>query len=673
MKNKYIIKQKNLALSQAKLKRDTYKTMREEHRSWKYWWGFWGLPNSALEVVAHATRRIRLICKNINEEELAEEARSDEAKANSKNTSQSLPREIPSDVKGSKGFCGLPLMFIPNIRKSEVNIGTTSKILNFFGINKKLGTSVTLYLGPNKKANRYLKYQYIRLIRSIGGRILYEKVFSEACNKTIYVPHVIWIKKQTSVNLLNQSLDERKKLKANFRKFWAIALNLLVNSQIYRQTLLIKTLGKKDRWFHRDYWIHPLAGFNEDYVRIVKRRKTQTPMKRSWIPQINKFRPLAVAPIPWRMYTGGLANFLYVYLNCSWPENQHGYTCGRGVNTAWTTILTEVIKCAFIFEFDLVGYFNNITHRCVARTLADSNVPKYIIILIMEVTTSDIRNITQQKAAELLDKEKYPDPFDFVKDWEKHEYIPNFRLGFRPRGFGQGNSLSPIVSVFPLLLTKLLKQHGIDCISYCDDGILYGNVYADYLTLLQDILTDGDTGVQISAPKSSWVKLRGKWIHPLKFVGMVYDPETGILSGSTRNGSTLPMSIDLIGLVSDSQKYTANILELEENAELIKQWGDNYKPLDLSANPLNQEMIFLKSYGFRIPSSTEFDWNKWNFITCLIYIINTFPSEDWSISQRLLCNDLGIWQYYFNMERIDRPMAENILRTPWVKNCWRFR
>jgi hypothetical protein len=73
---------------------------------------------------------------------------------------------------GNKGFFGTPLPLIPDIRKSVVDKGVVSMLLETFGIIKRFDRRVTLIKGPNKKANRYLIKQYKRLIKSIDGKLI---------------------------------------------------------------------------------------------------------------------------------------------------------------------------------------------------------------------------------------------------------------------------------------------------------------------------------------------------------------------------------------------------------------------------------------------------------------------------------------------------------------------
>src|SRR5260221_6039380 len=70
---------------------------------------------------------------------------------------------------GSKGYFGTPLPLIPDIRKCEVNEGVVGLLLDALGVSKRFERIVTLHQGPNKKSNRYLTFQYERLIKSIEG------------------------------------------------------------------------------------------------------------------------------------------------------------------------------------------------------------------------------------------------------------------------------------------------------------------------------------------------------------------------------------------------------------------------------------------------------------------------------------------------------------------------
>jgi hypothetical protein len=95
-------------------------------------------------------------------------SRGDFSKANPKEARANLLKDKDLCF-GNKGFYGTPLPLIPDIRTSEVNEGVVGTLLEAFGIVKKFGRIVTLYQGPNRRSNRYLVFQYNRLIKTIDG------------------------------------------------------------------------------------------------------------------------------------------------------------------------------------------------------------------------------------------------------------------------------------------------------------------------------------------------------------------------------------------------------------------------------------------------------------------------------------------------------------------------
>lgn len=94
----------------------------------------------------------------------------------------------PSEVAGGGGsrFWGLPLPLLPDISLSSVEVGEEGSLLKLYGIKQREGTIVQLAKGPNRKANRYLKFQYIRLLESLGGTIFPEDNSKTLHDKTIF-------------------------------------------------------------------------------------------------------------------------------------------------------------------------------------------------------------------------------------------------------------------------------------------------------------------------------------------------------------------------------------------------------------------------------------------------------------------------------------------------------
>jgi hypothetical protein len=567
-----------------------------------------------------------------------------------------LPRKLDTDVGGAKTFCGTPLRLIPNIRDTDIDLGEGHEILEAFGIKRRTGTVVTLFQGPNRRLNRYLAYQYKRLILSIGGSIHTRTELVKEFDRIKKTRYVKWATVMTKVDMAKWKKKEKKVFRFKIRKFWNIGLNLLLNSAAFRITLFLKVLGKSGRWFHRDVNLVELVQYNKEYLKIAKHFKNSMPLFRTWIPEQFKWRPLGSSTVSWRIYTGGFVQLLYVFMLNSWPKHQHGYTNGRGVHTAWKFILRTVIKSKFIFEFDFIGYFNNISHRSVTRSLDRFQVPKYIIMYVMELSSGPVQPPKLKDFLENLEAE----PPTFALDWYKHEYMQKYRKGYRPRGFPQGGSLSPLLSILPVLLDAELERLEIGIVSYCDDGILYGDKMNNFLELLQSLLDDKDTGVKCHLDKSGWVKKDNVWLKPLKFVGLLYEPFEDILSACTRKGSRLPMKIDLVGLRSRTAFVSKDVMVESTRCE----WA---KP-DLEGCPWDDAMFGFWTPGLRkyydlIPlEQARIEFHKWHFWKILKWIVDSDSQYvTLNLSERVIANDSGLWFYFKNVERLDRQEANSML------------
>jgi hypothetical protein len=66
-----------------------------------------------------------------------------------------------------------------------------------------------------------------------------------------------------------------------------------------------------------------------------------------------------------------------------------------------------------------------------------------------------------------------------------------------------------------------------------------------------------DWGIMFSKEKCGYIKRGGKWLKPLKFLGLVYDGLKDTLSAQTRGGSTLALS--------DKEEFLRAYFEQEEH------------------------------------------------------------------------------------------------------------
>lgn len=88
-------------------------------------------------------------------------------------------------------------------------------------------------------------------------------------------------------------------------------------------------------------------------------------------------------------------------------------------------------------------------------------------------------------------------------------------------GVSQGSPLSPLLSTLPLNYLLLNSQH-YDCIQYADDGILY-NIQANL-----KLSFPPETNIKLHSSKSQVIRLGGKWLASLKFLGKTFIPHSFI-------------------------------------------------------------------------------------------------------------------------------------------------
>jgi len=529
-----------------------------------------------------------------------------------RNQSRETLYESIDNLKKVGKYYNTSLPLIPDIRSLSIQEKSHDNFLNLFGIRTRLGeiggNQIILKGGPNGRANRYLKYQYSRLLPLIGaykclnkketeiseykwfynaleGRLMgrpytdifYDQLKNEKLSKIhIYPPskHTLkwnqkpielikaeqvitnikdakeWINSEEGYKFIcENNLTElkyvrrivirfpvkyyypkgntmktfsRKKYKKNIAKFWMLRALLLTKSNIFA-IAITNMLWKDERAFsERNIW--DLMNWISGYQKLIAQWKQDPSIKRLWIKTNEKWRPLGVAPRKWRLVMKAEQIFLDIFVRGSWDETQHGYITSKGVNTAWREIFEKKIITNYknIFEYDFRGFFNNINLKHLGEILFELDMPKHEIGRFLNLVGCDIEPADYSEL-ELVSRETL----------EKYEYINLFRKNFRWKGVPQGSGISPILSVLSLnSINHKLKKHKIQCLKYADDGIFYSNSCENPLEILKR--NSEITGVEFNYNKSDWVKKNGKWIKPLKFLGLTYDPYEDILKASTR-------------------------------------------------------------------------------------------------------------------------------------------
>jgi len=131
------------------------------------------------------------------------------------------------------------------------------------------------------------------------------------------------------------------------------------------------------------------------------------------------------------------------------------------------------------------------------------------------------------------------------------------------RGFPQGAPISPLLTIYSL--SRSLQILFPEAELYADDGLIFDVPEEEIALRLRDPILK-EAGVKIHPTKSRMIKKNGIWLHPLKFLGLTYDPVTDNLESSVRSlqgakGLPIPQKFHtLMGLYSLNRGRILNSL-----------------------------------------------------------------------------------------------------------------
>lgn len=532
--------------------------------------------------------------------------------------SKAMPKVI--DITGVRGTgkrrilynnVKTPWVGVPNIKYFQVDIGKLDVFFALFGIERKHRTKVEFITYKNRSINRYIEHQIIRLGKARDNG-----------NSELYFHIADMIMKRSN-------------------SFRVLAIN-----HVFPQ-------------WHRKLPLWAVLGFNRNMSKLINQHVNWLDYKRVYIPKGDKrFRPLGVPKPEWRLLLHQYSNFLTFWLMPKFTD-LHGFVPSRGIVTAWREIMSLINK-PYIYEWDFKSFFDKIYIRDISRELEKFKIPNHWIYFLENVNSTPIKlanedlidETANRRHTHLLNwaykrwgkkkieerKYKEPDWMQDIRDGMGPEMFKEWSKGYRPFNTGnllwpidpvagrwytagfigvpQGAATSPTLSnTFGRLWVNHGKKTDVKIIIYADDSV----GFSDNEISLQVPKRLG--GVEFEPNKCGYVKFAGKWLKPLKFLGLECDGDK--FRANTRKGSTLELTGReiLLGELFAELHDKCQELTVDGAIELLSNTIEEHKTYDVKES---WEKIF---------QSRLSGW-----------IVNRLQSGDWNITE---------WKQDFNLKFIN--------------------
>jgi len=172
-----------------------------------------------------------------------------------------------------------------------------------------------------------------------------------------------------------QRLDKQSKA-GNAKRYEALINIVMSRSKVFQVIALFHKTPK----FFIEMKFSEFKRYWDKIMDIKSRLATDIVLRRSWIPKgdIPYQRPLGAPDPEWRVQTWLINQLLDIWITnqggrAAW---QHGGFSKKGPNTFYDHLIGGGIwRSKFIYEFDLKGYFNNISHASILKALQSLQLP----------------------------------------------------------------------------------------------------------------------------------------------------------------------------------------------------------------------------------------------------------------------------------------------------------
>jgi len=355
---------------------------------------------------------------------------------------------------------------------------------------------------------------------------------------------------------------ERAATEGDMAKYESISTRLLTDSKVYRYIAMHRT---ESGWFW-ELKACRIRAVMRKLDKIASKRLSNVSFDRTWIPkgEDRYGRPLGIPELEWRIWGWMNLNILEIWCHYQKlkPTWQHGGISGRGVTSAWAQIIKNLTQ-PNIIEFDIKGFFNQITHESIMNFVKESRMywmeewvrgtleatPRKNNTPSLQEERPEFSEQAQKTFQQTIEnwnddedlmewlmqyKEKHGG-FPITKEDTQHERSKHYGLDEPGRGTPQGYNTSPFLCV--MTVGHILK--GIEGLTmYMDDGIITAPtsqiLHERYAAFKQAL---GSAGLVIAPNKTHFVKENGQWLRDLKFLGAKYIWSRDVITSETRAGT----------------------------------------------------------------------------------------------------------------------------------------